>query len=134
MFDFAREVSLTKKGGEVKLTQYPLTLGEIVSWYRSKQRSLEGSRISLFDIGNAIVDQSRLRPPTSTVPTRWVGLMAGYPENLASRPSEFQTERTVFGGTLTYPQSTRSKLRTLTFFEKCRLLLDLSCLWRTNRG
>jgi hypothetical protein len=32
------------------LTQYPLTLGEIVSWYRSKQRSLEGSRISLVDI------------------------------------------------------------------------------------
>ena len=32
------------------MTQYPLTLAEIVSWYRSKQRSLEGSRISLVDI------------------------------------------------------------------------------------
>jgi hypothetical protein len=32
------------------LTQYLLTLGEIVSWFRSKQRFLEGSIISLVDI------------------------------------------------------------------------------------
>ena len=32
------------------MTQPPLTLGEIVSWYRSKQRFLEGSRVSLVDI------------------------------------------------------------------------------------
>jgi hypothetical protein len=32
------------------LTQYPLTLGEIVSWYHSKQRSLAGSAVSLADI------------------------------------------------------------------------------------
>lgn len=32
------------------MTQYPLTLAEIVSWLRSKQRSLEGSRVSLVHI------------------------------------------------------------------------------------
>jgi len=32
------------------LTEYPLTLAEIVSWYHSKQRSLEGSRASLVEI------------------------------------------------------------------------------------
>ena len=32
------------------MTPCPLTLGEIVFWYRSKQRFLEGTRISLVDI------------------------------------------------------------------------------------
>ena len=34
----------------MKLTQYPLTLGEIVSWYRSKLRSLADSSVSLAGI------------------------------------------------------------------------------------
>ena len=32
------------------MAEYPLRLAEIVSWYRSKQRSLEGSGASLVDI------------------------------------------------------------------------------------
>ena len=32
------------------MTKEPLTLAEIVSWYRSKQRSLAGSAVSLVDI------------------------------------------------------------------------------------
>ena len=32
------------------MTTYPLTLAEIVSWYRSKQRLLTGSNVSLIDI------------------------------------------------------------------------------------
>jgi hypothetical protein len=47
MFDFAREAPLN---GEIKLTQYPLTLAEIVSWYRSKESSLAGSAVKLVGI------------------------------------------------------------------------------------
>jgi hypothetical protein len=133
MFDFAREVSLTK-GGEIKLTQYPLTLGEIVSWYRSKQCSLQGSAISLVDIQERNFGPKPGFAQTSTEQIRRVESPGGYPENLTSRPFEFQTERTLFGSTLTYPQSRSLKLLTLTFFEKCRLLHDLSCPWPTNRG
>jgi hypothetical protein len=32
------------------LTEEPITLAEIVSWYRSKQRSLAGSAVSVIDI------------------------------------------------------------------------------------
>lgn len=38
------------KGGEDKLTQYPLTVAKIVSWFRSKQLSVEGSAVSLVHI------------------------------------------------------------------------------------
>lgn len=38
------------KSGEAELTEYPLTLAETVCWYRSKQRSLAGSAVSLVDI------------------------------------------------------------------------------------
>jgi hypothetical protein len=32
------------------VTEYPLTLTDIVTWYRSKRRSLEGSGVSLTDV------------------------------------------------------------------------------------
>jgi hypothetical protein len=35
---------------KTELTRNPLTVAEIVSWYRSKQPSLEGSEISLVDV------------------------------------------------------------------------------------
>lgn len=38
------------KRGATKVTEYPLTVGEIMSWFRSKQRSLEGSGVSLVNI------------------------------------------------------------------------------------
>jgi len=38
------------KSGETELTEYPLTVAEIASWYRSKQRSLAGSAVSLVEI------------------------------------------------------------------------------------
>ena len=41
---------LENKSGENELTQFPLTVAEIVYWYRSKQSSLERSEISLVDI------------------------------------------------------------------------------------
>ena len=34
----------------MKLTEYPFTLDEITSWYRSKQRLLVGSPVCLIDI------------------------------------------------------------------------------------
>ena len=37
------------------MTQYPLTLGDIVSWYRSKQISLKGSAVSLVNIKESAV-------------------------------------------------------------------------------
>jgi hypothetical protein len=39
-----------RKDCENKVTTYPLTTTEIVSWYRSKQSSLKGSAVSLVDI------------------------------------------------------------------------------------
>ena len=33
------------------MTEYPLILGEIVSWYRSKQRLLAGTEVTIIDIG-----------------------------------------------------------------------------------
>lgn len=38
------------QSGEGKVTKYPLTVAKIVSWYRSKQRSLEGSGLSIVRI------------------------------------------------------------------------------------
>jgi len=44
------EEQLNSRATRPRMREYPLTVDQIVSWYHSKQRSLEGSGISLVNI------------------------------------------------------------------------------------